>query len=95
LRLISIFAPRIGAGYTQNGFDHHLRQRHVFEMEKREPLPECLRFVLALNAEPQPRTQRAEAGLKQLNRCIRIEKANVLHAIGSTEQLRPRRNFSR
>jgi hypothetical protein len=64
-------------------------------MEKCEPLPECLRFVLALDAKPQPRMNRAEAGLEPLNRCIWIEEARALHVVGSTEPLRPRQNFSR
>jgi hypothetical protein len=36
-------------------------------MEKCEPLPEGLRFVLALDAKPQPRMKRAEAGLEPLH----------------------------
>ena len=57
-------------------------------------MAEGLRFVLALDAEPQPRVQPAETGLEQLKGCIWIENAKALHVFGSTCGLRSRGHSS-
>ena len=68
-------APLICAGQTQNAFDEDLHQRHVLEMQKREPLAERLRLMLALDPEPQPRVQSARAALQAPHCLLAADRA--------------------